>query len=368
LQITATWLEFPRLLQIFSYNKLTTTPTVSITSPAAGTLINGSNVTAFNLGGNCSAAGQPVILKVGSTQLTSVGCATNNTWTAQADFTGIPDGAVIVSAYHSDIAGNPANSQSRNFTKQSVGPGAFSITGPVSSTNPTPTVTWGASSSTSFYDVIIGTGTNCANPILTTTSLPNSQTSLLVSPALFIGTYYVCVQARDNYGNATAATNSGTYSFSVQAGLTCSGGGTLDTTCYVNNAQTVSQTGLIGRGSLVIQSGGSLVGPSGTAPAPITMTGDITFNSGGSSSGNFNFSCKNFTINSGATVSANATGYPGGMAAGNGPGAGQGTYNSGPLTAGQYVWGQFGAAGSYGGSCGLPSGSTYGSLQQPVCG
>src|SRR5262249_43170198 len=109
-----------------SFTKDTTAPTVAITSPAAGTLIGAANAGSFTVSGTCSENGLNVVLS-GSASATVV-CG-GGTWTANLNFSAVPDGVITVNADHSDAAGNAATSASRTFTKDTAAP-TVAITAP----------------------------------------------------------------------------------------------------------------------------------------------------------------------------------------------------------------------------------------------
>jgi hypothetical protein len=109
-----------------SFTKDVTPPTVAFTSPAAGSVINSVNMTAFAVSGTCSENGRNVVLS-GSLSATAV-CG-GGTWNATLDFSSVSDGAVTLTANHSDAAGNTASPASLSLTK-STGIPAVAITSP----------------------------------------------------------------------------------------------------------------------------------------------------------------------------------------------------------------------------------------------
>ena len=137
--------------------------------------------------------------------------------------------------------------------------------------------------------------------------------------------------------------------------------GDLNSTCYVTSSQDVTGATISGTGNLVIQSGGSLYTSAASSSCNISMGGDITINSANGLNGNFNVTSTNLTINSEASISANAKGYAGGGAgagaAGSGPGAGSGGASGG---------GGAGYGGKGGNGYNGSGGSSYGSLTQPT--
>jgi hypothetical protein len=109
-----------------AFVKDTGAPTVAITSPAAASYINNSNVAAWTVSGTCTENGQNVVLS-GSASAT-VSCAAG-AWTKTFDMTAVADGAVTIYADHSDLAGNPATQASRAFVKDTAAP-TVAITSP----------------------------------------------------------------------------------------------------------------------------------------------------------------------------------------------------------------------------------------------
>jgi len=164
------------------------------------------------------------------------------------------------------------------------------------------------------------------------------KTAFLRSKVLTAGAHYL----KFNFGGVTK----------IAHNFVCDSG-TLDTTCYVTSTQDVSGETISGSGNLVIQSGGSLTTGNATS-TNINMGGDITIESENGLNGNFNVTCTNLTINSGASINANGKGYTGGE----GPGQGS---DSG------YAGGGAGYGGNGGDSSnGISGGSSYGSLTTPT--
>ncbi len=109
------------------FTKDVTLPTVAISTPAALTTINGGNVSSFTVTGSCSENGRNVVISGAATG--TVACA-GLAWSINLDFTSASDGTVTIYADHSDIAGNPAAQDTRNFTKTTGVPG-LAITNPL---------------------------------------------------------------------------------------------------------------------------------------------------------------------------------------------------------------------------------------------
>jgi hypothetical protein len=164
-----------------------------------------------------------------------------------------------------------------------------------------------------------------------------------------------------------ASFTQGTLRVAVSAGPVaglCSGGGDFDTICYVDKPSALPHgTALVGNGSLVIQSGGSLTTNAGEW-ASIALGGSVTVETGGAILGNLtSISVTDFEIKSGATVRAEGLGYAGGAICTKGSGTGGGLMVN---------CGQGGAGGSHGGGGGAGAsgtnlgGTTYGDAALPV--
>lgn len=110
-------------------------PTVAITSPSAGSIINTNNQAAFTVIGNCSENGRNVVLAAGAVN-NSGGCI-GGAFSIALNLTSLSDGAVTVTADHSDAAGNAATQDSRGFTKDATRPAVptVSATNPVTSSS-----------------------------------------------------------------------------------------------------------------------------------------------------------------------------------------------------------------------------------------
>lgn len=101
-----------------SISKDTSVPSVAITSSPS---VNNANKAAYTFSGTCSETGQSVAVKVGSTT-SSVTC-TLLTWSATLNVTANADSAVLlVTADHSDTAGNAATQASTLVVKDTVNP------------------------------------------------------------------------------------------------------------------------------------------------------------------------------------------------------------------------------------------------------
>ncbi|MBS1961388.1 MAG: hypothetical protein JST04_04165 [Bdellovibrionales bacterium] len=109
-----------------TFTKDTGIPTLTIATPPAGSYVNATNVASFTVTGTCSENGQNVVIS--GDAAATVACAAG-AWTANLDFTSAAAGTVSITVNHSDTAGNAANPQTRNFTKD-VTPPTVAITAP----------------------------------------------------------------------------------------------------------------------------------------------------------------------------------------------------------------------------------------------
>jgi len=273
-----------------TFNKLTTPPAVTITSPTTLTYINSANKTAFAIQGTCTATAGNVSIAVGAVHGTAA-CA-GGAFSGTLDVHSLADGAVTATASQTDVS-SVTTTVSVNFTKDTTPPSIAITSAPnyIYSGNKTAYVVSGTCSDagsgiTGNVSVAISDGTNtktgtsaCGSgtfsvTLNTTTSTPsafgdgsntltitaslsdgatntNSATATrsqdLTSPILVIGSapafinntnknaYVVsgtCSDALSGiFGNVTVSVGDGTNSKSGTS--TCSGGNysvTLDTT------------------------------------------------------------------------------------------------------------------------------------------
>jgi len=113
------------------YTLKTNVPTVTITSPTDGSVINAkSRVSAFALSGTCSEALLPVTLNVTGGATASTICRSGK-WSGTMNLTSAPDGSsVTITANHSDTAGNKASPASVRIIKDLIPPYAVAIKTP----------------------------------------------------------------------------------------------------------------------------------------------------------------------------------------------------------------------------------------------
>ncbi|MBI4403901.1 MAG: hypothetical protein HY537_07065, partial [Deltaproteobacteria bacterium] len=127
----------------------------------------------------------------------------------------LADGTYYLCMYANNSSGaRAASNNGKKIMVDTVAPGAFAINSLTSpSKDNTPTISWGNSSGAAKYRVMVDNDADCSSPAYQIDNL--TTTSRQVSPALPDATYFVCVTARDNAGNVTAASNSGILSVMI---------------------------------------------------------------------------------------------------------------------------------------------------------
>ena len=100
-------------------------PTVLITSPLAGAYVNSVNQASYAVSGTCSPSGQNV--EITGDASASVLCLAGN-WSANLDFSAMPDGAVTIFADYKNAQNMPAVQDTRGFLKSTTSPTDNSIT------------------------------------------------------------------------------------------------------------------------------------------------------------------------------------------------------------------------------------------------
>ncbi|UYL07458.1 hypothetical protein B9G69_010420 [Bdellovibrio sp. SKB1291214] len=98
-----------------------TTPTVTIASPASGSYINIANSTSFTISGACSENGQPVDITVTGLTVTSPTC-TAGAWSKSIDVSTLADASITFTVNHSSSGGIAATAASQSYTKDTVAP------------------------------------------------------------------------------------------------------------------------------------------------------------------------------------------------------------------------------------------------------
>lgn len=103
-----------------TFTKDTTNPTLTITSPSAGSYINDTTKANFPVSGTCSDPGSNNVVISGDAART-VNCDNDNTWSAELDFSSAGDGSVSITVTHNDAAGN-SHAPTLSLNKDTVPP------------------------------------------------------------------------------------------------------------------------------------------------------------------------------------------------------------------------------------------------------
>lgn len=193
-----------------------TAPTVAIATPAAnGTFVPAADVSSYVVSGTCSENTRGVQI---SGSVSGAATCSAGSWAATLDISGLADGAVSITATHTDLAGNSTTTAARTFIKDTTAPSiAVTTPGSTKGNGNNGTVSWtlteanvptGASFSVDYYDggawVVAGsvsatTGTNSSQSYsLTNAPVPNVTTSAAK----------VRVSLTDASGNLTTAQSS----------------------------------------------------------------------------------------------------------------------------------------------------------------
>jgi hypothetical protein len=136
------------------------------------------------------------------------------------DITGINGETYYARVKAIDEASNNSSfsSNSNGILVDTDAPAAFSITGPSDPSYSSPvSVTFGASTGASNYDLIVSSVNDCNSPVHVASS-PYTGITASQSVALADGVYYVCMTAKDAAANSVAASNNG-YSFEVESSV-----------------------------------------------------------------------------------------------------------------------------------------------------
>ncbi|MBS1963193.1 MAG: hypothetical protein JST04_13335 [Bdellovibrionales bacterium] len=223
-----------------SFNKDTGVPTLTIDSPVAGSYVNLANQTSFTVSGTCSENGQNVVL-TGSVSA-SVACS-GGAWSKAFDYSGVADGAISVTANHSDTAGNAANPQTRAFAKDTVNPVVSEgnpAAGTVIAGGSTYNITWTATDTNAVASISLYYSTNSgSNWTQFQSGLPNSGTFAWTVPSLDNTTMRIRVRVYDVAGNTDYDSNNDFTIDSTAPSITIN---SPAVNSYVNNASKTSFT------------------------------------------------------------------------------------------------------------------------------
>ena len=99
--------------------KDTVAPTLTQSSPIAGTSFDATQITNVTFSGTCSEETRLVVLSGAVSD--SITCTTG-TWSKSYNLSSVADGSFTVNVNHQDAAGNPATQISRNYFKDTLGP------------------------------------------------------------------------------------------------------------------------------------------------------------------------------------------------------------------------------------------------------
>lgn len=326
------------------------------------TAANSSVLSTATLSGTCSEDG---VISVSGDVVSKTTLCTSGVWSDSFDFSAQAVGTITVSIDQTDMAGNSSTTIDRDFSRVSliynlnadtVNSFDVGISYSVGDVTNLKTFTYNfAEGATPPANCSAGYDFGNTNTTQTLSSLKSStQYSLTVC---YVDNSDAELERVNVTFTTLAPTSSGT-------GLVCSGGGDVNTTCYVNDIQNFANNSVIYvPGNLVIQNGGSLTS-NNLEKIILKVDGNTTIESGGKIAGNLNFlETTTLDIQSGGEINVSALGYLGGISpalAGDGPSGGQGHSDSSADPGGG---GHAGAGGN-----GRSSGGTivYGDRKEPV--
>ncbi|EQC48159.1 hypothetical protein M899_2647 [Bacteriovorax sp. BSW11_IV] len=335
-----------------------TTPSLIDFSTAA----NSSVLSSATLSGTCSEDG--IISVSGDVVNKTTSCA-SGVWSDTFDFSAQAVGTITVSIDQTDVAGNISTTVQRDFSRVSliynlnadtVNSFDVAISYGIGDVTNLKTFTYKiAEGATPPSDCSAGIDFGNTNATQTISSLKAStQYGLTVC---YVDTSDVELERVSLTFTTLAPISSGT-------GLVCSGGGDVNTTCYVNDVQNFASNSVIYvPGNLVMQSGGSLTS-NNLEKIILKVDGNTTIESGGKIAANLSFlETTILDIQAGGEINVSALGYLGGISpalAGNGPSGGQGHSNSSADPGGAGHAGPGGNGRSSGGT------TVYGDRKEPV--
>lgn len=258
-----------------------------------------------------------------------------------------------------------------NFTRSTTPPAAPNILTYVDSITNSSTITYNGtmtvtvqSTAGAAYYCVKGAATAPTTPTADDSCWTNSTTvtASLTATAGSTTSIRLFGWSKDEAANisTSASQSSGTISYTNL----CTSG-TLADTCTVSSSRTLASGGgtIAGTGSLVIASGGNIVGAAQDSWV-LTVQGNITVQSSGTLTGNYNITTTNLTVQSGGTVTCKGLGYAGTVAQSGSPATGGGTVG----VSNSYGGGGGGHGGTGGVGYGITSGggATFGSASAPV--
>jgi len=296
--------------------------TLAFTTAANSAVMDNSTIA-----GTCSEDGTVNIS--GDVVSKNVTC-TGGVWSDTLDFSAQALGNVTVNIDQTDNAGNISTQVSRVFNKvnlihslsaDTINSFSVDVSYAVTSTTDLKTYKWAIAEGSTAPG-------SCSNDFSNTNLTQNisglkgaTQYSLIVC---FVNNSDIEVESTTTTFTTLAPASSGT-------ALVCSGGGTVATTCNVNDSQAFADSSVIYiPGNLVLQSGGSITS-NAIESLSLHVDGNVTIESGGSIAANIkDLVTSTLDIQTGGKIDVSGLGYAGGKtSAANGLGSSPGLGHSG---------------------------------------
>lgn len=294
--------------------KDTVNPTVALNAPV---IIRIANQTTYSISGSCSENGRNVTTNVGGIP-GSVVCS-GGAWTVSGlNVSGLADSAtVLVTANHTDAAGNTATQAASNVLKDATAPGvALSTTAPATFSTPSIVVR------ATFTEGVTGVSlaqfavTNASKSGFVTISSTTYEFTLTPAADGFVSVNYGGGQVTDNVGNDNTAAAALSRTYLSPAVLTFASptsydfgtipvGGSAEVTMLINKTggpTAISVTGLV-LSSPFSYKGGSYPGTGGSCGATISSDCSIVLVYAPTSSGTQSTSVTIQYNNGGGTTS-----------------------------------------------------------------
>ena len=202
----ATLHDSPCSTTALTYTLDTTDPTVTISNgPSYNPYIMSDNSSNYRIKGTCSENNRTVTVSIGGLSPGIQPICTSGNW--QVDFntdtpTDISEGAVTITADHTDAAGNSATQATVNVTKDTVAPSAPTIArqAPSGAADTDTTPTFRVTSIASGDVITLHKAANCTDTALATATA-DSTTEDLTSSTLASGSYTFYAKATDTASN-----------------------------------------------------------------------------------------------------------------------------------------------------------------------
>lgn len=182
-------------------------PTISITSPTAGSSVGNSIV----VSGACTKSGL-ISLSTASGTVNAVTSCVSNSYTATLDASSAVDGSLTITANHTDSSGNTATPATVNVTKDSVAPviTAFTVTNSSPTNSTTYNLTFTATGSPAEY-CILENSTTAGNCSWQSVALPTTFSVSATNDAKVLTAW-----VKDAVGNVSTSTNSNSVTLDTQ--------------------------------------------------------------------------------------------------------------------------------------------------------